>query len=585
MGEALMADKSRSVDSGFAGANHRWPMFRSLASYRASFLARDLVAGVTLVAVAIPEQMATARLGGFPSEIGFFAFGAGSLAFALFGDNRFLSCGADSTITPIFAGSLALLAASGSADYMALGATLALMVGLVVVASGIFRLGWIADLLSIPVTTGFLAGISVHILISQLPTVLGLPSPGGTMLQRVAILAGHLNEANPFTLLIAFGVLAVVALSERINARIPGALIGLGMATTAVALGGLESRGVTVVGTVSGALPTLAIPEISAGQLADLVPLSLIIALVVMVQTAATTRSFPSASDEPPDVDRDFVGVGAGSIISSLFGAFPVNASPPRTAIVSETCGRSQLAGLVAAGVVLALLVFGAKLLQLVPHAALAGVLLFIALRIIRVRQIAAIYRQSFGEFLLIGSTTAAIIALPIEQGVAIGIALSLLHGIWSTTRARIIVFEQVPGTSVWWPSSPHIRGVMEPGIIVAGFAAPLSFLNAYRFRQDMLNALRSATSRTRLVVLEATGILDIDFTAAQILSDVIRRCHADGVAFAVARLESIRAQDAVARFGIEEALGPGHVFRSVEEAIRALGRAAHANHAIGTSP
>jgi sulfate permease, SulP family len=303
-------------------------MFRSLASYRASFLTRDLVAGFTLVAVAIPEQMATARLGGFSPEIGFFAFAAGSLAFALFGDNRLLSCGADSTITPIFAGSLALLAASGSADYTALGAMLALMVGIVLVAGGIFRLGWIADLLSIPVTTGFLAGISVHILTSQLPTVLGLPSPGGTMLQRVATLAGHLNEANPFTLLIAFGVLAVVALSERINARIPGALIGLGLAATAVVLMGLESRGVTVLGTVSGALPTLAIPDISAGQLANLVPLSLLIATVVMVQTAATTRSFPSDPNEPPDVDRDFVGVGAGSIMSGLFGAFPVNASP-----------------------------------------------------------------------------------------------------------------------------------------------------------------------------------------------------------------------------------------------------------------
>jgi sulfate permease, SulP family len=455
----------------------------------------------------------------------------------------------------------------------------------VLVAGGIFRLGWIADLLSIPVTTGFLAGISVHILISQLPTALGLPSPGGTMLQRVATLAGHMNEANPFTLLIAFGVLAVVALSERINARIPGALIGLGLATTAVVLMGLESRGVTVLGSVSGALPRLAIPEISVGQLVDLVPLSLIIATVVMVQTAATTRSFPSDPGEPPDVDRDFVGVGVGSIMSGAFGAFPVNASPPRTAIVSETRGRSQLAGLVAAAVVLALVAFGAKLLRLVPHAALAGVLLFIALRIIRVRQITAIYRQSFGEFLLIGSTTAAIIALPIEQGVAIGIALSLLHGIWSSTRARIVVFERVPGTSVWWPPSPHIRGVTEPYIIVAGFAAPLSFLNAYRFRQDMLNALRSSASRTRLIVLEATGILDIDFTAAQILSDLIRRCHADGIAFTIARLESIRAQDAVARFGIENVLGPDHVFRSVEEAIRAFGGPTQAKDASPTPP
>jgi SulP family sulfate permease len=247
-----MADEPGSADSRFAGANNRWPMFRSFASYRWSFLARDLVAGLTLVAIAIPEQMATARLGGFSPEIGLIAFVAGSLAFALFGNNRFLSCGADSTTMPIFAGSLSLLAASGSTDHAALGETLALMVGLVLVAGGIFRLGWIADLLSIPVTTGFLAGISMHIFVSQLPIVFGLPSPGGTMLQRFAILAEQLNDANPFTVFIAFGVLAITAISERINARIPGALIGLGMATTAVMLTGLESRGVAVLGTVFG---------------------------------------------------------------------------------------------------------------------------------------------------------------------------------------------------------------------------------------------------------------------------------------------------------------------------------------------
>jgi sulfate permease, SulP family len=571
-----MADEPHSADSRFVDANHRWPVLRSLASYRASFFTRDLVAGLTLVAVAIPEQMATARLGGFSPEIGFFAFVAGSLAFAVFGDSRLVSCGADSTITPIFAGSLALLAASGSADYTALGAALALMAGVVLVAGGVFRLGWIADLLSIPVTTGFLAGISVHIVVSQLPTVLGLPSPGGTTLQHVAILAGHLNEANPYTLSIALGVLAVITLSERTNARIPGALIGLGMATMAVLVMGLESRGVTVLGAVSNALPAPGIPDVSGDRFADLLPLSLIIAIVIMVQTAATTRSFPSDCDEPPDVDRDFVGVGAGCIISGLLGGFPVYASPPRTAIVSETGGRSQLAGVVAAGIVLALVAFGTGLLRPVPHAALAGVLLFIALRIVRAQQIAAVYRQSFGEFLLIVTTTAAIVVLPIERGVAIGIVLSLLHGIWSTTRARVVVFERVPGTSVWWPLNPHIRGVKEPGIIVVGFAAPLSFLNAYRFRQDTLNVLRSLAPTTRLIVLEATGILDIDFTAAQILSDVIRRCHADGIAFTIARLESIRAQDAVVRFRIEEVLGPGHIFRSVEEAIRELGGATH---------
>src|SRR3984893_12470665 len=568
-----MADEFGSQNSRYAGTNDGWLVFRSLNSYRFQCLTPELLPGVTRAAIAIPEQMATARLGGFPPQIGFFAFLAGSLAFAVFGSNRLLSCGADSTITPIFAGGLVLLAASSSPEYSLLAAALALMVGLLLLAAGIFRLGWIADLLSIPVTVGFLAGISVHILVSQLPSILGLPSPGGPMLERIAILAGHLDEANPLTLFIGLGVLAVMAVSERIDARIPSALIGLVVASAGVALIGLESRGVTVLGAVTVALPAFAIPDVSASRLASIVPLSLIIATVVMVQTAATTRSFLSDPNEPPDVDRDFVGVGAGSILSGLIGAFPVNASPPRTAILSETGGRSQLAGLVAAAIVVAFLVFGTSLLRRIPNAALGGVLLFVALRIIRISQIVAIYRQSFGEFLLIISTVAAIIVLPIEEGAGIGIALSLLHGIWSTTRARVLVCERVPGTSIWWPSSPNIRGEREPNIIVAGFQAPLSFLNAYRFRRDILDALQSSTLKARLIVLEATGIVEIDFTAAQILSDLIRRCHTDGVDFAIARLESIRAQDAMARFEINDLLGPGHLFHSVEEAIQALGK------------
>ena len=562
-----MADASGSTPSSFGGK--AWPVFRSLANYRSQFLSRDLFAGLTLAAIAIPEQMATARLGGFAPQIGFFAFVAGSLAFAVFGGNRFLSSGADSTITPIFAGGLAALAATGSPDYLTLAAALALMVGLTLAAAGVFRLGWIADLLSIPVTVGFLAGISAHILISQLPVILGLPAPEGAMLARVATLAGHFGDANGFTLVISLGVLAIIVMSEEIDARIPGALIGLALASAAVILLRLESRGVSVLGAISVSMPAFAVPVVSAGRLTSLVSLTLIISVVIMVQTAATTRSFPTDPNEPPDVDRDFVGVGIGSIVSGLVGAFPVNASPPRTAVVSETGGRSQVAGLAAVAIVIALLAFGTSLLHRIPNAALGGVLLFVAIRIIRLRQIVAICRQSLGEFLLILLTAAGIIVLPIEQGVGLGIALSLLHGIWSTTRARVQLFERVPGTSIWWPSSADLPGEREPGVIVAGFPAPLSFLNAYHFRRDILAALKSAPAKVRLLVLEATGIVEIDFTAAQVLTDIIRQCHADGVDFAVARLESLRAQDAIARFGIEALLGADHQFHSVEEAVR----------------
>ena len=554
-----------------ASAGKAWPLFRSLSGYQPQFLSHDLFAGLTLAAIAIPEQMATSRLGNFAPQIGFFAFLAGSLAFAAFGSNRFLSCGADSTITPIFAGGLAMLAASGSPDYLMLAAALALMVGLLLLAAGIFHLGWIADLLSVPVTTGFLAGISVHILMSQLPAILGLPSPGGPMLQRMATLAGDLGATNGYTFAIGFGVLAIIAISEKIDARIPGALIGLVLASLAVVLLGLESRGVSVLGAITVTRPSFAIPVVTVSQLESLVSLSLIIAIVVMVQTAATTRSFPSDPNEPPDVNRDFVGVGAGSILSGLVGAFPVNASPPRTGVVCETGGKSQIAGLAAVVIVVLLLAFGASLLRQIPNAALGGVLLFVALRILRINQIAAIFRQSLGEFLLVVATAAAIIVLPIEQGVGLGIALSLLHGIWSTTRARLVVFERVPGTSIWWPSSPNHPGECVSGVAVAGFQAPLSFLNADHFRGDLLQAIKSPPEKARLVVLEATGIVEIDYTAAQVLIDLIRRCHDDGVDFAIARLESVRAQEAMMRFGIEDALGADHQFHSVEEAVRAF--------------
>ncbi|SEC75328.1 SulP family inorganic anion transporter [Bradyrhizobium erythrophlei] len=549
-----------------------WPIFRSLSAFRPGDLPGDLIAGLTLAAIAIPEQMATARLGGFSPQIGFFAFMAGSLGFAMFGANRFLSCGADSTITPIFAAGLALMATAGSPDYQSLAMALALMVGAIMIAGGLFKLGWIANLLSTPVTVGFLAGISVHILVSQLPGVLGLTTPDGPTLYKLGVLAEKIGQTNFYTLAIGLGVLALVAGSEKISARIPGALIGLVVATIAVIAGHLESKGVKVVGTVPGSLPTPSLPDIAPERWIKLLSLAILIAIVVMVQTAATTRSFLSDPDKPADVDRDFLGAGAGSLLAGLFGAFPVNASPPRTGIVSETGGRTQLAGLFAAAIVLALLAFGATLLQHVPDAALGGVLLFVALRIIRVKQIVAIFRQSFYEFLLVVATSAAIIVLPIEQGVAVGIALSLLHGIWTTTRGQLVEFVHVPGTTIWWPAGPHVTGERKPGIAVVGLQAPLSFLNAEGFHSGVLKTVGHATPKPKLLVIEASGMIEIDFTAAQALRDLFRECRDDGLTVAVARLESSRAQEAFERFDLYAVLPRDHVFHSVDEAVRTLG-------------
>ncbi|WP_167316192.1 SulP family inorganic anion transporter [Mesorhizobium japonicum] len=550
----------------------RWLPLQALSGWQFSDLNGDLIAGLTLAAIAIPEQMATARLGGFAPEIGFFAFVAGSVAFALFGANRHLSVGADSTITPLFAGSLALLATSGSPHYLALAAMLALLVGLIVTLSGIFRLGWIADLLSVPVTTGFLAGIAVHIIVSQMPGLLGLPAESGETLRRVGEIAGNLHLTNPWSLGLGLGVFAIVFCSERISARIPGALIGMVLATLAVVVFGLRDHGVEVLGALPNGLPGAYLPVASLGDVQALVPLALLIAIVVMVQTAATSRSFASQPDASPDVNRDFVGVGAGSILSSLFGAFAVNASPPRTAIVSQSGGRSQLSGLIAAAIVLALGAFGGALLANVPQAALAGVLMFVAQHILRWKVFAGVYRQAPVEFVLILVTTAAIVVLPIATGVAVGIGLSLLHGIWSATRTEPIELEQVPGTSVWWPPAKPSAGEQLPGVLVAAFQAPLSFVNADRFKRGVCDLVDARDETVKLVVLEASNIVEIDYTAAQALIDTITHCRKAGAIFAIARMESLRAQAALARFGIAEMVGTQHIFHSVDAAIKSLG-------------
>ena len=552
-----------------AASPRRWPLFHSFAGWRWSDLSADMIAGLTLAAIAVPEQMATARLAGLGPQIGFIALFAGAVGFAIFGASRLVSVGADSTVAPIFAGSLALLATAGSPHYAADAAALALLVGAILAFGGACGLGFVADLLSIPVTTGFLAGIAGHIAVSQAPALLGVASPSGSLVAQAIALAGEVGSINPLTLGLGLGVLAIMLWGERLSPRFPGALIGLVVAAALTAVFGLETRGVETLGVVAGATPRLVWPTAALPDLPQLAPLALLIALVVMVQTAATTRSFAAASGEGPDVGRDFVGVGAANLIAGLVGAFPLNASPPRTAVVAETGGVSQLGALLCAGLAIVLAAFGAGLFADVPHAALAGVLLFVAQRIVRVAVMADVWRRSRPEFALVIVTMLALLLLPIQQGVSVGIVLSLLHGVWTTTRARVIEFERIPGTSIWWPASAlQQHGEREPGVRVVAPQAPLSFLNAYAFQQSIR---AFSEPDVRLLVIEADAIVEIDYTGATILAAMIGRLRAAGVEIAFARLESLRAQQSFARQGLNRLIGPDRLFHSVEEAIKAF--------------
>ncbi len=514
----------------------RWPVFRPLQGAGLSRLSVDLVAGLTLAAIAVPEQMATARLAGLAPQIGLFAFVAATVGFAIFGANRVLSAGADSTIAPIFALSLAGLAMAGTPEYAELAAVLAVMVGVMVAVAGLARMGWVADLLSKPVLTGFMAGIALHIVLSQAPAALGLPEELGSVYQRLGELAGAIGQVNWIAAAIAFSVLAVTMLAEKLSPRLPGALIAIAGATIATTTLGLARHGVPVLGALPNGLPGPVWPRLHPESLLPLVGLAGVVGLVVMVQTAAVTRSF-SPGDADPDVDRDFIGVGAGSVLAGVFGAFPVNASPPRTAAVLEAGGRSQIGGLAAAAAVLLMAAFGGGLLADTPTAALAGVLFFVAQRIFKLRDFLHLARRAPAELALAALTAVLIVLLPIQTGVAIGIFLSLANGVFTVTRARLIPFEPVAGSTVWWPATHARLGLRHGDVLVVGYQGQLSFLNAYAFRRDVERVL-AASRGARLLVLEASNIVEIDFTAAEILSEVIHKARAERVDFAIARLE-----------------------------------------------
>jgi MFS superfamily sulfate permease-like transporter len=560
------------------GAAARRPLlFASLQGWGIGWLQGDAVAALILAAIAIPEQLATARLVGVPPVTGLVVFAAGTLAFAAFGTNRFISVGADSTIAPIMAAALLTLAAAGGPHLASLAALLAIMVGLVLLLAGLLRAGWIAELLSVPVTTGFLAGISVNIIVGQLPGILGVPGTQGNVARQLLGLAEVLPQARPWPVLIGLGVLGCALLAERISDRIPGALIGLLASGVAVAALGLQARGVAVIGALPLALPHAAPALPRWGDVTALLPTALIVALVCIMQTAAVLQSFADAepSDGREDVSRDLVGLGLGCVLAGGLGGFAANSSPPRTALVAESGGRSQLAGVLAVAVVGIVVAVAAGAFAYVPAAALGGVLVFVALRIFRLRTMRRIAREGGPEIWLVVASFVLVLLLPVQTGVALAVLLSLALSITMTARPACAELRRVPGTTVWWSATDEAAsGERLPGILVFAPGAPITFTNAAYVRARLDAAVAAQPLPCRLVVIEANGVIDIDYTGAQVLKGAIAALRARGIDVALARLASDRAHRAAKRSGLLAALAPGHVFLTVGEAVQRLGRA-----------
>ncbi|MGL4858120.1 SulP family inorganic anion transporter [Plesiomonas sp.] len=541
------------------------------ASWRG--LSGDLIAGISVAAIALPAQMATAHLAGMPPITGIYAFIAAAIGFAILGGNRYLSGGADSTIAPIFASGLSLMAVAGSTQYAHLAGLLSILVGVILLATYLFRLGWLADLLSFPVTIGFLAGISCHILIGQLPQIFQIQVASGHLLSQLWSIILQLPQLNLLSTVIGLGIFALTTFSGQRWPRLPAALIGLSIVVAINVLlplthhfSSLSQYGLTMLTHVSGQKPDFAFWRYPWHDIFSLFPLALLVAMVCIMQTAAVSRT---TKDSGAPVSKDFAGIGLGCIFSGMAGTFPTNASPARSVVTQNSGGQSQLSALIAAGILTLIVVYAQSILSLIPHAALAGVLMYVGLSILKISEIKRIYRESREEFYLCIATLCMILLLRIEVGVMLGVVLSLLHGVFVTARPNNAEFMRIKNTTIWWHSDAKQPMETLPEVLVYHFAAPLNFTNAEYFTRQLLQQIQQKPA-IRLLVIECSGILDIDMTAADKLKALIISLHQRQICVCIARLEAVRARQALWNTGLLEILPEENVFYSVQNAIDA---------------
>jgi SulP family sulfate permease len=551
-----------------------WWVPPTLRGYRASWVGPDALAGLTLVAVALPAQMATARLANLPAVAGLDAFVAGSLLYAGLGPGRHLSVGADSTIAPVLATGVASVAAVGTARYGSVMALTALLVGGLLVAIGLLRLGWTAEFLSTPVITGVLAGIAVEIVVRQLPVILGVRGGGGSTIGRLREVAEQIDEINRWSLAVGLGVLGVIVVAQRIDHRAPGALVALvGSIVAADALDLGPHHGVALLGALHGGLPTVGFPAASWSDGRRLVGAVFTVTFVCVAQTAATVRAGRAGAPAANDFNQDLIAIGAGSIAAGLIGALAVDASPPNSAILAASGGRSQVANVTAAVIVLAVVLAASTPLAHLPQATLGATLVFVATKLFRVAELRRILRFDRIEFGLATATLLVVALAGIEAGVVLAMILSLADRTRRYARPRDAILGREPGTDHWIPVDVGQTTEQVPGILVYLVYAPLWYGNADYLQLRVRSLVDAAADPVRALVLDADGMSDIDYTGMQALRGLATELAQQGVSVEIARASHLVHHD-LRHGAVGDLVDADHLFTSVAQAVSAvLGR------------
>ena len=550
------------------------PVLQGVLPIDRSRVPTDALAGLTLAALGIPEVLGYAKIAGMPLVTGLYTMLLPMAIFAVLGSSRHLVVAADSATAAILAAALSGLAVAGSERYVRLAGLAALLAGLMLLVARLARLGFLANFLSRTVLVGFLTGVGIQVAVGQLPDMLGVTAAGQQTLPKLLRTVRALPHVHPADVAVSIGVIVIVVVARLITRRIPGPLIAVIVAIIVSRAVDLASHGVAVVGNVPRGLPSLGPPALGWHDAAALLGAAASMFVVILAQSAATSRAYAVKYEEEFSEATDLVGLGAANVAAAFSGTFVVNGSPTKAQVVDNAGGRSQLAPLSAAAVVLVVLVLLTGPLTYLPDAALAAVVFLIAVELIDVkgmRRILAIRKHEYGVALL---TTVAVVALGVEYGIVLAVVASIVDHLRHSYSPLNSVLMKSPAGH--WHAAPVEPGARtEEGLVVYRFGTSLYYANAPKLLEDVA-VLTGHGGPLRWLVFDCVAIGDIDYTASTVLTKMVEHLHQRQVRLVMSSvLDPVRQQ--LDRYGISAALGADAYYDTPGQALEAF-------HAAGRS-
>ena len=542
-----------------------------LLHYDRRELRGDLMGGVTVTAYLIPQVMAYSALAGLPPQTGLVVIVVTMTLYALIGSSRLLSVGPESTTALMTAAVLAPLALGDPSRYVALAATLALLVGVFAILAGVLRIGFIGDLLSKPVLIGYMAGVAVIMISTQLGKVTGVDVAGDSFIEDIASFGSNLVLTGPSwpTLAIGLSVAGLLLFFTPRYPRVPVPLVVMLLATAVVALFNLTDYGVATVGDITIGSLSLGLPSLDPADLQILLLPALGIFVVGYTDNLLTARAFGTRSGHHVHNNQEFFGLGGANIGSSLVGGFPVSSSASRTVIAEASGAKSQVYSLTAAVlVIVSVLVFSA-VIEAFPAAALGGVVIYAAIRLIDVAEFRRLWHFRRREFLLAISATLGVLLFDILYGVLAAVAISVVELLTRVARPHAAVLGQSPEVAGWHDVEDYPASTQIPGLVVFRYDSPLFFANAEHFATQCRAAIADAPQPVRWFLLNMEGNTEVDITGLDALEDVRQQCEKEGIVMALVRVkhEVIEMLD---KHGIAERIGHDRIYPTLPTAVAA---------------